>query len=186
LKKRISDIVKIQTGIYEKPERNGEVYYVQARHFDNNRAFIKTVKPDLPSEARLHKHYLQLGDVLVAAKGYDHFAVAYLGIIKPAVASSMFIVLRLYDTENVLPEFLAWHINHPNTQNILSESSKGTSLPSITKSDVGDLEIFIPPVATQMAILEIERLMKKESNIILKLNNLREKKIQQLILNTLN
>ena len=186
MKKRISEITKIQTGIYEKPERDGEVYYVQARHFDHNREFITSVKPDLPGDARLYRHYLQVGDVLVAAKGYDHFAVAYLGIIKQAVASSMFIILRLYDAENLLPEFLAWQINHPNTQNILSESSKGTSLPSITKSDVGGLEISIPPVATQIAILEIDKLMKKESNIILKLNNLREKKTQQLILNALN
>ena len=184
--KLITDIAQIQTGIYEKPKLMGEVFYVQARHFDSNRNFIDTVKPDLPNEAKLQKHFLQIGDVLVAAKGYDHFAVDYKGKIKPAVASSMFIILRLFDTSKILPEFLAWFINQANTQNILGESSKGTALPSITKSDIGNLKITIPTIKKQKAILAIQALLKKEDAIRMKIKNLRALQIQHLILKEIN
>ena len=185
MKTKIKNIANIQTGIYEKPEPNGEVYYIQARHFDENRTFIKTVKPDLHDEARLQRHFLQVGDVLVASKGYNLFAIDYKGIIKPAVASSMFIVLRLFDA-NVLPEYLAWYINQPKIQSVLSEKSKGTDMPSITKSDIGELPIFIPAIAKQKMILEIQELMNKEHKIIDTIKELREKQTQQLILNFLN
>ena len=167
--KLITDIAQIQTGIYEKPKLMGEVFYVQARHFDSNRNFIDTVKPDLPNEAKLQKHFLQIGDVLVAAKGYDHFAVDYKGKIKPAVASSMFIILRLFDTSKILPEFLAWFINQANTQ-----------------SDIGNLKITIPTIKKQKAILAIQALLKKEDAIRMKIKNLRALQIQHLILNEIN
>lgn len=181
---KIKDIVQIQTGIYEKPVAFGEVYYVQARHFDENRNFISTVTPELPLDNKLEKHFLQKGDVLVASKGYDHFAVAYEGIIKPAVASSMFIVLR--PKTEISPQYLAWFINHPNTQNILTGNSKGTALPSITKSDIGDLTISIPNLKIQETILKINELRKKEKTLKVGIENLKDVIIQNTILKYLN
>ena len=184
MKKQVKNVVKIKTGVYKKPGLLGEVYYVQARHFDENREFITSVKPDLPYDEKLSKHFLQPGDVLIASKGYDHFAVAYKGIIKPAVASSMFIVLRI-NNKLILPEFLTWYLNHPTTQNILSGNSKGTALPSITKSDVGNLEISIPSIQKQNAILNLNELLQKEKNLRKQIENLRESEIQQQLLNVL-
>ena len=176
----IHDIAKIQTGIYEKPVAFGEIFYVQARHFDDNRNFLDSVTPELPFERKLEKHFLQKGDVLVAAKGYDHFAVAYQGIAYPAVASSMFIVLRL-QTPSVLPDYLAWFINHSKTQTLLSGSAKGTALPSINKSDIGDLNIPIPTLEKQELILNIEKLRHKELVLKKQIEKLKNSIIQQTI-----
>jgi restriction endonuclease S subunit len=112
--------------------------------------------------------------------------VAYKGIIKPAVASSMFIVLRIENTKQLLPEFLAWFVNNPNTQTILSGNAKGTALPSINKDDVGSLEISIPPLKHQESILKIQSLRKQEISIKKQMDDLREQYIQQIILNTID
>ncbi|ETZ22189.1 restriction endonuclease subunit S [Pedobacter sp. V48] len=186
MKEKIRNIVQLQTGMYAKPQPNAEVYYIQARHFDRNREFILSVNPDLAFDKKIEKHFLQVGDVLVASKGYDHFAVTYKGIVRPAVASSMFMVLRMKDQKKILPEYLAWFINHPTTQTLLSENSKGTSIPSLNKIDIGDLELTIPSVKHQQSILKIQALRQREVKIQQQINQLREQYIQQSILNTLN
>lgn len=180
----LKHIANIQSGIYAKPELDGEVYYIQARHFNRVHQFNTAVKPDLRADAKIEKHFLQMGDILVAAKGYDHFAVEYEGIIKPAVASSMFIVIRLQE-KNILPAFLSWFINLHQTQKILLDSAKGTSLPSITISALADLEIPIPTIEKQNLILQIHELYQKEIILNEKLFSLHEKQIQQQILNAI-
>ena len=184
MKVRLSDIAKIQSGIYAKPELAGEVYYVQARHFDRHHQFNTSVKPDLKADGKIDKHFLQAGDLLVAAKGSDHFAVEYKGIIKPAVASSMFMVVKIQD-KRILPTFLAWFINHPQTQNLLTGSAKGTSLPSITNTDLGSLEIPVPSIEKQKLILQIHELHLRENRLKEQINGLREKQIQQQIISAI-
>ncbi|MCX6249825.1 MAG: restriction endonuclease subunit S [Bacteroidetes bacterium] len=181
MRRTIIEIASIQTGVYAQTSSNGHFYYIQARHFDHNRQFITAVKPELSFDEKLEKHILHKGDVLVAAKGYDRFAVAYSNIPHPAVASSMFIVLRIIDKNQILPEYLAWFINHPKTQNILSLSSKGTALPSVTKDDVGKLEILIPSIEQQKSVLKLYELFQKERQLKLQLDALSTSKIQQQI-----
>jgi len=182
----IFKLASLQTGVYAPSSSNGQLYYIQARHFDQNRNFITTIKPDLPFDKKLEKHILQSGDILVAAKGYDRFAFPYRGTPHPAVASSMFIVLRNIDMEQILPEYLAWFINHPKTQSILSGSSKGTALPSVTKDGVGNLEILVPTVEKQKSVLKVYELFQKERELRLKLDALSTSKIQQQIFNAIS
>lgn len=183
--KKINSVVQIQTGIYAQTQPIGDVYYIQARHFDEHKAFISTIKPELPYTEKLEKHLLKTGDVLIAAKGYDHFAVTFTAMDKPAAASSMFIVLRIINTTQLLPEFLTWFLNHPNTQSMLAVSSKGTALPSISKTDIGDLIIPIPSIKQQQNILKIQSLQLQANNIQKQISNLKNQYIQQSILNTL-
>ncbi len=72
----------------------------------------------------------------------------------------------------LLPEYLAWIINHPKTQNILSGSSKGTALPSVTKDDVGNLEILVPTIEKLRSVLKVYGLFQKERDLRLKLDAL--------------
>lgn len=184
MKTRLQDIATVHSGIYAKPDYQGEVYYVQARHFDSDLEFNTQVKPDLKLEGKITKHLLQKGDVLLAAKGNDNFAVQYKGIIKPAVASSMFIVIRIKDS-NVLPEYLTWYLNLQATQNFLQSTSRGSALPSLTQSLVEQIEIIIPPIQKQKAIVEFQTLRKRERSLYKQLDELKEQEIQTLLLTSL-
>jgi restriction endonuclease S subunit len=185
MKYTISQIATLHSGLFATPEPEGEVYYVQSRHFNRDLQFEPSVKPNLPYHSKLDKHLLKKGDVLVAAKGSERFAVAYQGLIQPAVASSTFIVLRINDQSQLLPDFLAWYINHPSTQAILADRAKGTSLLSVNKTDIGELVIPMPPVKQQESILKIQSLRKLEVRLQQQMDDLREQYIQQLILHTL-
>jgi len=162
----LKNICQINTGVYVKTERAGDVYYLQARDFDSYNQIELDLKPEALSYKINKKHFLKIGDVIIAAKGVNHFAFTYNEEVKPAVASSMFIVLRQFDKYRVDPRFITWYINRPKTQSFLARSSKGSGIPSINKSTIGDLELSIPGLDKQKLILEIDKLKIKENQLL--------------------
>lgn len=185
MKKLLSDLATVQSGIYARPEPSGEVYYIQSRHFDHFHQLIDGITPDLKADGKIERHFLCAGDLLVAAKGKDHFVAEYNGTIKPAVASSIFIVIRIKD-ETLLPPFLTWYLNLPSMQKLLSDSAEGTSLPVIRKGDLENLEIPIPSVEKQSLILKIDKLHRQKINLKNQIEVLKEKQIQHEIINALS
>ena len=73
----------------------------------------------------------------------------------------------------------------PVSQKILKDKAIGTSMVSISKSVLEELEISIPDLKTQQAILKIAQLRTQEKLIRQQLETLREIQIQQQILNIL-
>ena len=133
------------------------------------------------------KHLLNHGDILFAAKGSKNFAALYESKNQPAVASTSFFVIRLGDKfrNKILPDFLVWLINHPHSQKFLKGKAIGTSMVSISKSVLEDLEIYIPDMLTQKTILKITQLRNKERSLKQKIDFLKEKQIQQQIINAI-
>lgn len=181
MKATISDIATVLSGIYAKPDLHGEVYYLQAKHFNKDREFDPNVEPDLEADGKILKHMLEAGDVLLASKGHYNFAVHYKGI-RPAVASSMFIVIRLKDKIAIMPQYLKWYLNLNRTQHILSKLARGTALPSLTKSHVKNLEIAIPSLEKQELVVKIADLKKKEHDMMVQLKELKEQETEKLLL----
>jgi restriction endonuclease S subunit len=185
LKTVIKNIAKIQTGIFAKPSGQGDVVYLQARHFDENGQLLATLHPDLMAEDISQKHLLQPGDVLFAAKGTKNFAAVYDNEGLPAVASTSFFLMRIKD-EDILPDYLAWFLNSPATQTLLKGQAIGTSMVSISKSVLENLEIPRPNLQTQRAILRITALRNQEKALKLEIETLREILIQQQITKAIN
>lgn len=178
-------MAQLISGLYTKPDIDGDVYYIQAKHFNNNGDFDFSVKPDLKLEGKIEKHLLKTGDILLVAKGNNNFAVQYRGLIQKAVASSIFIVIRLTDQDTILPDYLTWYLNHPQSQLLLKEFSKGSGIPSIAINVLGELEFNLPPLKKQKTIIELYRLRKKEKEITFRLETLRDNYIQQQLLNSI-
>lgn len=139
---------------------------------------------DLLSAYISQKHLLKNGDVLFAAKGTKNFAAVFENHNEPSVASTSFFVIRPTNNK-VLPQFLAWFLNNHTTQTLLKGQAIGTSIPSISKQVLENLEIPVPPIKTQKAIVEISKLRNKEKSLKQKIEALREKQIQQQIINAI-
>jgi restriction endonuclease S subunit len=184
LKIKIQDIASIHTGLFAKPSGKGEFIYLQAKHFDESGRLISTLHPDLLADGISEKHFLKEGDVLFAAKGSKNFATVFENHNEPAIASTSFFVMRLTD-KNVLPQFLAWFLNNPSTQTLLKGQAIGTSMPSISKQVIENLEITVPSNETQKAILNIFKLRNQERALKQKIEALQEKQIQQQINNAI-
>ncbi len=186
MKTTLKHIASIQTGVFAKPTADGEVVYLQAKHFDEAGQLNATLHPDLMAETVSDKHLLRQGDVLFAAKGTKNFAAVY-DIEEPAVASTSFFVIRLEEEfkYRILPEFLVWLINHPVAQAYLKGQAMGSSIASISKGVLEELEISVPAIKTQELVLNISKLRNKEIALRQKIESLRDKQIQQQIINVL-
>ena len=181
---KLKYLTSIQTGLFAKPVQNGEIVYLQAKHFDDNGALTQTLYPDLEYDSKIEKHLLKKGNVLFAAKGSKNFAAWYEKDKIPAVASTSFFVIRI-NHNNVLPGYLTWFLNHPDTQALLKRQATGSSIASISKSVLSELEIPIPAIKKQEFILKIFKLRNREKNLKQQIENLREKEIQNLLINAI-
>lgn len=177
-------IANIQTGIFAKTVTDGDIVYLQAKHFDEYGGLHATLHPDLKADSLTNKHLLRPGDVLFAAKGTKNFAACYESKNLPAVASTSFFVIRVQRefSNKILPEFLAWFLNEPGTQQLLKSQAIGTSIVSISKSVLEALEVSIPNLQTQKAVLKITQLRNREKNLKQQIETLREQQIQQQLI----
>lgn len=82
----------------------------------------------------------------------------------------------------MLPQYLAWVLNSHTTQALLKGQAIGTSIPSISKRVLENLEISLPSIETQEAILQITKLRNKEKSLKKEIETLREKQIQAMLL----
>jgi restriction endonuclease S subunit len=186
LKTTLKEISSIQTGVFAKPNTDGDIVYLQARHFDEDGKLNLELHPDLNKLDIKAKHLLLPGDILYAAKGAKNFAALYESKNIPAVASTSFFVIRINKLdENIMPAYLVWFMNHPDTQFILKNQARGSSIASISKVVLEELEIPIPTLKMQQLILNIASLREKEKGLKTKIENLREKQIQQQIIQAL-
>lgn len=180
----VKDITTIQTGFFAKPIGKGNVVYLQSKHFDEFGRLTAALYPDLNAADISEKHLLNAGDILFAAKGFKNFATVFESSNPTAVASTSFFVLRLTD-KNILPEYLAWFLNHQKTQAFLKGKAKGTSIPSITKSVLESLEIGIPSLEKQKLIIRLAELALQESELRAKILTRRKLLIEQQIINAI-
>jgi restriction endonuclease S subunit len=174
---KLSDIAKITSGINGRRNPEGSVYYLSARDFVSSHEIDTQIEPSLMPSPKLDRHFLEKGDVLILSKGHHGFtAHSYQGVKQPAVASSIFMVLKNIKPA-VLPEYLVWFINLSTTQNELINYGRGSVLPAINKTILGDLMIDVPDIETQHKIVALDQLKKQETKII---NHLDQLKTTQL------
>ncbi len=178
---KLSEIAAIQFGYYDTPSEDGELYYLQAKHFDDSGAFTQFDESYIPLDDKSQKHILQPGDVLLAGKGYRLFAWQYQGEPGPAVASTLFFVIAVKDFQRLLPHYLTTFLNLPKTQTYLRQLGAGTSIPSIRKNELGDLPVPIPTVATQQKVAEIAALHHQQLTLLNRLIAEKQVLTEQLI-----
>ncbi len=170
---RLQGIADIQTGVFRKPDIQGEIIYFQVKHFDNEGRLISPtlLSRELKNDDSLKNHLLKHKDILFAAKGPRNFASLYNHSIGPATASTTFFVIRLKNEAKImiLPEYILWFLNHPHTTSFLKSNAKGGSIPSISKVTLSQLEIPIPDLQVQEKILQIDQLRKKEKELTRKI-----------------
>lgn len=181
----LQNIAQIQTGVFAKTVAKGDVVYLQPKYYDDDGMLTTKVVPDLNSMGISDNHILRSGDILFAAKGNRNFATCFMDRELKAAASTSFFVIRIHDT-NVLPEFLTWYVNHPRTMTHLKAFARGSSIPSISKDVLNDLEIRIPRMDKQKLISKIDELRSKEKRMLMGLLSLRQTLNEQQLYNALN
>ena len=144
-------------------------------------ATVIPFKPDRKPERSL----VGDGNVLISARGEGHVGVTLSGVPANTVASSNFYVLRI-NRKDVLPEYVGWYLNQPAAQEYLRSRSQGTYIALITKADIGELEVPIPPLSVQQQVVRVAGLRRMEQDLLRQLESKRDALIQTVCYNALN
>lgn len=156
----LANLTQIRLGPYLAPERDGGFAYLQVKNFDDRGELLGPPDTFVDLTRQQHNHALVEGDVLFVGKGYRQFAWAYDLAVGPAVASSIFFVLRPAP-RRLSGAYLAALLNTPASRAFFAQLGAGTNIPSIRKSELEAFEIPLPPLRRQQQIAQLCRLQER-------------------------
>ncbi|GLI38688.1 hypothetical protein KI811_03225 [Geobacter hydrogenophilus] len=113
-------------------------------------------------------HLVRVGDLVFRSRGVTNTCAILMDDPGTAVVSAPLFRIRVTG-RLVLPQYLNWYINQPPAQAFLASHAKGTAQQMISKDALEDLEVFVPSLERQRAIVEVAVLAEQEQNLMMKL-----------------
>jgi restriction endonuclease S subunit len=188
MRKKVKDIASLQIGYQARakiePDPNGCCFIIQVKDIDDKLQLDVNSLTRFSPERDIERYFLNKQDVIFLSRGRRNIAVALDNLPANVVAAGYFYALRL-SREDILPEYLAWYINRPETQILLQSMAQGTNMPLIPKSDFEDLVITIPSVEKQRTIIKLWELMLKERALYKQVAIHREQLVHAISNNTI-
>ena len=176
--KLIADIqvgYQAKAGIKERVQ--GTHRLIQSKDFDSSHrvhsedllAFCPERNPEIYS--------VRKEDVLFQARGVEHFAHYIEDDLKDTLAAGSFYILRL-QSEDLLPQYLAWWLNQSKAQAWLRAQARGTGISFVSKHTLSHLQVRIPPLSIQKKVVKIVTLARREQFLLDKLAQTRSRLVK--------
>lgn len=159
---------------------DGDTCLVQLRHADEHVGALAGALDRVRLPGKREPDYLENGDVLFVAKGPRNFAVHIHDIPPNSVCSPHFFHLKVPGGEKarILPEFLAWQINQSAVQTYLARCGQGSVVPSITRQQIEEMPVVVPPLAVQARFVVLLQAARKEERVLQALIENRRQMVQ--------
>lgn len=121
------------------------------------------------SREELNLQYLtKKGDVVIRIT-IPYTAVYINEALEGCVIPSNFAVIRLFDTELFLPEFIALYLNSDKLKREFNRASIGTAIPMIKASQLKELNIRKYSKTVQERLIKVNKLHIKEKKLLMAL-----------------
>jgi len=169
-----------------KTQKPGDVAVIQMRDASPEQGLTTTDVAHIALPGKKMPDWLASGDLLFVARGNNNFAVYVDQLSEKTVCTPHFFQIRIKPSITLLPEFLAWQINQTPAQGYFSRLAQGSVLRNIKKSELAALPIVIPPRETQQKIIAIDRLTKKELQLMEALMDNRRQMMKTIARQTLS
>lgn len=165
---RVEQVCEIQSGFTAR-ERLSEhplgVPALQLRDLNETDDWNR-IEPGKYALGDIHPRYFAgPEDILFRSRGARNTASVIPADWQYLVVVIQPLLLLKPDCSTVRPEYLAWAINHPETQRELDKGAQGASLRMISKKALAELDIDVPGLATQDAILAASRLAEHTKHL---------------------
>lgn len=176
---KLKDIANVLSGVYLRPSPSGKIAYLQVSDLQLSPSEKTTLKVDFVP--KLNRYLLQKGDILFAGKGTRYLCQTFNLDIQAVPSTTLYMVRP--NRERVLPEYLCWFLNLPQTESLVRATQVGSSMPLIHKSSLEELEIPIPDIDIQSHALEIVALQHREQQLLASIAEKRALIINQTLYN---
>ena len=140
----------------------GNVVVIQMKDIDDASLLHpeNAIKVSLPEGKE--RHLLRTGDLVFRSRGRTNSVALVAEGMGAAVLAAPMLLIRPHD---ILPAYLNWYLNTPDTQATLATMSEGTSVRMISKDALQALDVPVPGMARQRQIVEIASLAQQEQAI---------------------
>ena len=177
----LKSIVDIQVGYQAKArikERvRGTHRLIQSKDFDSlHRLQIEGLTTFFP-ERNPEIYSVGKEDILFQARGVEHFAHYIEYDLQDTIAAGSFYILRM-QSEDLLPQYLAWWLNQSKAQAWLRAQARGTGISFISKHTLSHLQVRIPPFFIQKKVVKIVTLASREQFLLEKLAQTRSRLVK--------
>jgi hypothetical protein len=167
---RIADLCEIQTGLTVRGRLDPDGAFarpcIQLRDVLDGAAINPTSLQSFDIGQVSDRYTVGPGDVIFKSRGQPNVACTISeAMVEPATVLLPLLILRP-KSHIVTPDYLAWAINHPETQRQLDAEAQGTSLRMISKASLDNIEVPVPDLETQSLILEVASLSARESSLL--------------------
>ena len=167
MRKRLKDIADIRVGYQFRgkvlPDAEGNVQVIQIKDIAADLridvADLTPVKLDRPEP-----YLAQQGDVLFLSRGRRLYAALVPAVAPNTIATGYFFIMRP-KLGVVLPFYLAWSLNQGDFQESLRPCLRGSHIPMVSKVDVQELRITVPPLDVQRRISKLNDLLDEERRL---------------------
>lgn len=184
----IKDISTVRSGVHFRSKienvQSGSVSVIQLRDVDDAGIIDKEhlFRTDALDDSKVD--FLNKGDVLFKAKSNRKVAAVFDDDMGPTVATVHYLVLKV-KKKIILPEYLAWFLNHRKAQVYFGQNAEGSSVRSLSiikKSLLERLEIDVPSIECQKKIVDVNQLYLEERNIEQELRRKKDLFIEEILL----
>lgn len=165
-------------------EEGGDVAVIQMRDINADNA------EGLPTSGAImvrnvggkyDRHLIGDGDLLFQSRGSRH-PVQVIRVGGPAIAGSGLHLIRV-TSASIVPEYLAWWLNHPTSQSrLVTDVARGTYIPFVSKGDLERFQVPVPPVEVQKRVVAVDRLRRRERELRQRLDALSQQLVDSATL----
>lgn len=172
MKSTLTDIATISSGYPFRgkiPEVGGSgSWVIQMKDVSPQAGIDWTSCIQTAIEGKREPDWLKQGDILVAARGSNNYAVLVDfppdTTIKAVAAPYFYVISQLGN--NVLPAYLTWLLNQTPCQRYFEQNSQGTLTKSILRTTLECTPVAVPPLAKQHAIIALVSTLRQEQQIV--------------------
>lgn len=180
----LSDVTSmIRSGVHFRGSpptaSSGDVRFVRLRNVDYESETVDWESCPWLSSEDAPEQRLQTRDILLSRRGKHRVAFQTDDLPGPAVADTPFFVISP-DTNRIVPAFLAWQINSSHAQHWLARHAQGSGMSMLQKNDLQRLPLVLPDLKVQRRLMEANRLMRREKQLLKELQECHETLIRGL------
>ena len=130
----------------------------------------------------LDKHHcVRRGDIVFRSRGLVNTSAILSEDLGEAVVAAPLLWIRVHE-QVVLPEYLNWYLNQREAQAWFSSHAGGSAQLIIRKQVVDELELPLPDMSSQLRIVELDALARRESVLLRELASRKEKQMSAVLM----
>ena len=127
-------------------------------------------------------HLAQRSDLIFRTRGLLSTSAILLDDPGQAVVAAPLLRIRVIEPQAVLPEYLNWYISQRDAQIFLAGRARGTAQRMIGKQAIEELEVVLPTLEKQKAIVELASLVAREQDLLQSVAEKREQYISTVLM----